>query len=135
MRYLAIDLGERRTGLAIGDDQLRIASPLTVIDTRSADERLARIIAAIDEHGPDGLVVGLPLNMDNSEGDAARQAKAFAEQLGQRLNLPVTLVDERLSSDAADEKMSQSGLTHGGKKARRDALAAAAFLQSFLDQL
>lgn len=133
MRYLAIDLGDKRTGLAVGDDLLRIASPLEVIQTGSPDERLRRIAAAIEAHGPDALVVGLPLHADGREGPATRAARDFAGQLQQRTGLPVHLADERHSSDDADDRMARTGLTRGQKKQRRDALAAAVILQAFLD--
>ena len=134
MRYLAIDLGEKRTGLAVGDDVTGIASPLDVILTSSLEERFRLIKLAVDDQGPDALVVGAPLNMDGTHGPAAKQAQAFADELGKRFGLPVHLFDERLTSFAADEQMAQSGLTHGQKKARRDALAAAVILRGFLEQ-
>jgi putative holliday junction resolvase len=133
MRYLAIDLGGRRIGLAVGSDVTGIASPLEVVEARSDEQRLAAIAGAIEQQGPDALVLGLPLNMDGSEGGGAKLARAFADQCRQRFGLEVLLVDERLSSFAADEQMSQSGLTHGQKKARRDALAAAAILRTFFE--
>lgn len=132
MRYLAIDLGEKRTGLAVGDDVTGIASPLEVIRASDAGERFKAIGRAIDEQGPDALVVGAPLNMDGSDGPGVARAKAFAGELSGRFGLPVHLYDERLTSVEADEQMARSGLTHGQKKARRDALAAAAILRGFL---
>jgi putative Holliday junction resolvase len=132
MRYLAIDLGEKRTGLAIGDDVTGIASPLDVIRTSSAEQRLVEIAHAVDEQGPGALVVGAPLNMDGTKGPAAEKAQVFADELGERFGLPVYLYDERLTSVAADDQMAQTGLTHGQKKARRDALAAAVILDGFL---
>lgn len=133
MRYLAIDPGQKRTGLAMGDDSTGIATPLHVIATSSSTERDRLIAQAVERHAPDALVVGLPLNMDGSEGPAARAARALGDQLSQRLELPVHYVDERLSSDTADRQMAQSGLTHLGKKRRRDALAAANILRTFLE--
>ena len=133
MRYLALDLGGKRTGVAVGDDRTKIASPLEVIDTSADAERWRRVARLIDEHGPGALVIGLPLNMDDTPGPAAEAARATASQLQQRFGLPVHLVDERLSSAAADERMARTGLTRAGKKARRDALAAAEILQRFLD--
>ena len=134
MRYLAIDLGAKRTGLAIGDDQTCIPTPLDTLVTTSDAHRLAKLLGAIEEQAPDALVVGLPLNMDGSEGPAAEQAIAFAETLAERSGLDVHLVDERMTSQAADDQMAQSGLTHKQKKGRRDALAAATILQDFFDR-
>lgn len=133
MRFLAIDLGQKRTGLAVGNDLTKLASPVDVIEAGGDEQRLAGVVRAIEEHGPDALVVGLPLNMDGSEGDAARQARRFGGQLQQRTGLAVHYVDERLTSAAADDRLARSGLTHGQKKARRDAVAAALILQTFLD--
>lgn len=132
MRYLAIDLGEKRTGLAVGDDGTGIASPVGVINTAGQDERIRQVGLAIDEHGPDALVLGVPLNMDGSDSPGVTKAKAFGEELAKRYGLTVHLFDERLTSVEADEQMAQSGLTYGQKKARRDALAAAAILRGFL---
>jgi putative holliday junction resolvase len=131
-RYLCIDLGEKRTGLAVGDDVTGIVSPLEVIQTGAASERDRLIAQAIDGQGPDALVVGLPINMDGTEGPAAKKVRAFGGSLSRRCKLPVHYADERLSSAAADEQMARSGLTHKGKKERRDALAAAAVLRAFL---
>jgi putative Holliday junction resolvase len=134
MRYLAIDPGGKRMGLAVGNDVIRTATPLEVVQASTDDVRLRAIARAIDEHGPDALVLGLPLNMDGSVGPAAKAAHAFADTLRQRFGLDVILVDERLSSDTADAQMARSGLTHGQKKARRDALAAAAILARLLQE-
>jgi putative transcription antitermination factor YqgF len=83
-------------------------------------------------HAPDALVMGLPLNMDGTEGPAAKDARAFAEQVQQRCGLVVHLQDERLTSFEADQRMARSGRTRGEKKELRDALAAAALLEDFL---
>ena len=132
MRYLAIDLGEKRTGIAVGDDVTGIASPIETIQASTPDLLFKGFERVIEEQGPDALVLGVPLNMDGSDSPGVTKAKALAEQLTQRFGLPVHLVDERLTSVAADEQMAQSGLTRGQKKARRDALAAAAILRNFL---
>ena len=135
MRYLGIDLGDKRTGVAVGDSVTGIATPLDVIETGSADERLARLRGVIEREGPDELVVGWPLNMDGSVGPSAEKCKAFADQLAELTRLPVRLHDERLTSAEADEQMAMTGLTHKQKKARRDALAAAAILRGFFETL
>ncbi|MFW6039402.1 MAG: Holliday junction resolvase RuvX [bacterium] len=134
MRYLAIDLGEKRTGLAMGTDVTRQAQPLRVVEAGDETERLGAIEQAIGEYAPDALVLGLPLHMDGSEGPMAKQVRRFADQLGARLGLPVHLVDERLSSEAANSAMSQTGLTRGRKKRVRDAVAAATILRDFLER-
>jgi len=134
MRYLAIDLGDKRTGVAVGDDVTRLAQPVEVIVTRQREELLRQLGRVIAEHGPGALVLGLPLNMDGSVGPAARKVEAFAKVLRERFQLPVYPFDERLTSFAADQQMRQSGLTHGQKKDRRDALAAATLLGDFLAQ-
>jgi len=133
MRYLGIDLGDKRTGLAVGDDGTRITTAIAVLETTDEGQRLRQIGDMIDEHGAAALVVGLPLNMDGSEGPRAKAARGFAGQLRLRFGLEVYMVDERLSSFAADQQLTGSGLTHRGKKQRRDALAASIILKSFLD--
>ncbi len=144
MRYLAIDLGDKRTGLAVGDSVTRIAGPVGMLDLPIDRADGAALLDAIDaacrEHlGEDpargGLVVGLPLNMDGTEGPRAKLVRAFAARVSERTGRAVHLHDERRSSVAADERMARTGLTRGQKKARRDAIAAAAVLQDFLDAL
>lgn len=94
---------------------------------------MAAIRKAIEEHGPDALVLGLPLNMDGSEGPSAINSRRFGAQLSSAFNLPVHHQDERLTSFAADQSLAQTGRTHGEKKALRDGLAAATMLKDFLD--
>ena len=137
MRYLAIDLGDKRTGLAVGDDETCIATPLDVVEAPIAppERLLQEIEKAIDEQGPQALVIGLPLNMDGTEGPRSKIVRTFADTLAQRQSLPVHFEDERLSSAAADWSMSQSGMTRGQKKNRRDAIAAAGILKTFFERL
>lgn len=134
MRYLAIDYGEKRTGIAIGDDETGHVAPVTTIISGDSTQRLRELEKLIDTYGPDALIVGLPLNMDGSTGPAALQVQRFTEQLRTRTGLSVHEIDERLTSFAADEQMTQSGLklTRGKKKQHRDALAAAQILRDFL---
>ena len=135
MRFLAIDLGDKRTGLAIGDDETRIASPLTVIEVARGDVLIDAIADSIKEHGPDEIVIGLPLNMDGTEGPQAKLVRDFGEQLRTRCGLELHYHDERLTSFAADQQMAGSGRTHKQKKRLRDALAAAEILRDFLDHI
>ena len=131
MRYLAIDLGDKRTGLATGDDETHIATPAGVIEASKPQQRLSMIEQAIKLEMPDALVVGLPLNMDGSEGPAATKSRQLADELAARTGLVVHLADERLTSDAADDALRQSGLTRKARKAHQDAQAAAAILNRF----
>jgi putative Holliday junction resolvase len=132
MRYLAIDHGSRRIGLAICDAQETIASPLCVLDGRT--EVLGRIAGIVESEGAEALVVGLPLNMDGSEGSQAAKARAFGEQLGRHLGLRVHFQDERLSSFGAEEKLEPAGLSRARKRDLLDAVAAAEILEAFLEE-
>ena len=132
MRYLCIDLGDKRTGLAVGDDITDIVTPLEVVTATTEEQRLTAVGNAITEHEPGELVLGLPLNMDDTEGPAAKKTRAFASLLEKRFSLTVHLADERLTSDAVEKQMGPMELTRGKKKERRDALAAALILRDFL---
>jgi len=132
MRYLAIDIGAKRTGLAVGDDRTGVVTPVRVLTVPRGPALIDALRKAVREYGPDELVIGLPLNMDGTSGPSAIEAERFATEIGAALELPIHLQDERLTSYAADQTMSQSGKTHGEKKAIRDALAAAALLRDFL---
>lgn len=135
MRYLCFDVGQKRTGIALGSDEPRLASPVGVIECPLGERLVERMALAVEEHGPDAVVVGLPVNMDGTHGPQARLIAEFAQRLSERCGLPLHLHDERLTSFAADQQMARSGLTHKEKKARRDALAAAAILSDFLDAM
>jgi putative Holliday junction resolvase len=134
MRYLAIDLGDKRTGLAVGDDESGLVSPERVLEIPVAqkDRILDALAAAAADYGAHTLVIGLPLNMDDTEGPRAKGVRALGDALAERTGLPVHYQDERLTSAEADWSMAQSGMTHAQKKRVRDALAAAAILRDFL---
>ena len=140
MRILAIDPGEARTGLALADDTTRIATPLDLIEIPANQQGGAALIDALAraarDHAPgaaDAILMGDPINMDGSAGPRATRTRALARMLADALARPITLVDERRSSVHADERMARSGLTRKQKKSRRDAIAAAAIADAFLD--
>ncbi len=138
MRTLAIDLGTRRIGLALSDEGGRFATPLLVLSVSNPQAAIAPIIELIRKESVGQIVLGLPLNMDDTLGPAAQAAIHWGRDLAAKTSLPVLYVDERLSSFEADQKLSarkKAGekLTHQRKKEQRDALAAATFLQAFLD--
>lgn len=132
MRYLAFDVGEKRTGAAAGDDIVRLVQPLEVLEVPRGPALLDALADLVERHAPDAVVVGLPLNMDGSDGPAATSMRAFAAELATRIGRPVHLQDERLTSADAESRLARSGRTRGEKKALRDALAAAAILEDFL---
>ena len=132
MRYLAIDYGTRRTGLAICDPQEKIVSPLEVV--RGQKSLLSRIARIVRERQVDAVVVGLPLNMDDSEGPQARLVRQFASKLRAHLDIPVYFEDERLSSFAARQELASAGLGKSKAGGRLDAVAAAEILEAFLER-
>ncbi|MBP8912699.1 MAG: Holliday junction resolvase RuvX [Phycisphaerae bacterium] len=132
MRYLAIDYGRKRTGLAVCDAGERIASPLTVVQGRK--DLIPRIKNIVATDGIEALVLGLPLNMDGTEGPQAKLVRTFGDELGRQLGIPVFFQDERLSSFEAEQRLREMDLSRTKRKARLDALAAADILQSFLDR-
>ena len=137
MRYLAIDLGDKRTGLAVGDDETRISTPLDVLELplQPGDRLIEAIVTAIDEQGAGALVIGMPFNMDGTEGPRAKLVRDFAARLEDRVSRAIHFEDERLTSADADWSMAQTGMTRGQKKNRRDAIAAAGILRTFLSRV
>jgi putative Holliday junction resolvase len=138
MRTLAIDLGTRRVGLALSDAGGRFATPYEVLEVTSPEMAAAKVLHVVAKEGVERLVIGLPLNMDDSVGPAARQTVAWGNDVAQRAGKPVVYVDERLSSFDAEQdlnarKRGGEKLTRKRRKEQLDALAAAGFLQAFLD--
>jgi putative Holliday junction resolvase len=139
MRYLAIDYGIKRTGLAICDAAETIVSPHAVLEGQK--ELIKKIADVVKTEGVEAIVIGLPLNMDDSEGTQAKLVIKFADQLKQHLNtclttvkIPIHFQDERLSSFSAEDKLASADFTRGKKKKRLDAIAAAEILDAFLEQ-
>ncbi|MGA2323818.1 MAG: Holliday junction resolvase RuvX [Sedimentisphaerales bacterium] len=132
MRYLSIDYGNKITGLAICDQTETFVSPFVALPT--SDTIIGKIIEVIKTENVEAIVLGLPLNMDDSVGPQAKKIQAFAEQIKKQIDTPVFFQDERLSTFAAEEKMIAMELTRKKKKRRIDALAAAEILQAFLDE-
>jgi putative Holliday junction resolvase len=134
-RVLALDLGERRIGVAVSDPTGTVARPLTAIARASRQDDFEAIARLVEEYEAERVVVGLPLSLDGSEGPQARQTRRYAERLGQALDAPIEFWDERYSSVRAVEILREKK----GKRRRRqtrgdvDATAAAVFLQSYLD--
>jgi putative Holliday junction resolvase len=135
---LAFDFGLKRIGVAVGDWENRLAHPLETIQGDGNDARFGRIAWLIEEWRPTHLVSGLPLSMDGTEHDISRRARRFANQLNGRFGLPVTLVDERLTSFDADLRLREAGVNwearnSSARKGLNDAVAAQQILQDFFD--
>jgi len=133
MRFLAIDLGDRRTGLAVGDDELCLAHPVKVLEIPIGTRLVEAIANTIREHAIEGLVMGLPLNMDGTKGKRAELTLKFGKSVEDATGITIHFQDERLTSAAAEEQLSGSGKTHKQKKKMRDALAATEILKDFLE--
>lgn len=133
MGYLGIDLGRARIGLALADEVLRTARPHTTVHRRSDVVDLAAIAEVARQYEVSTAVLGLPLNMDGTEGDSARFARGFAAKLGAALGVPVELQDERLSTFEAEGRLRERGVKAKDQRGLIDAEAAAVILQSWLD--
>jgi putative Holliday junction resolvase len=143
MRTLAIDLGTRRIGLAMSDEGGRWATPLDVLFVTDPAQAIAPIMKILRVEAVRRIVIGLPLNMDNTIGPSAKAALAWTSKFAaSKETLPhaveIVFVDERLSSFTAEQQLTErkkagEKMTHKQKKQRQDAVAAAGFLQAFLD--
>ena len=131
---LAFDFGTKRIGVAVGERATRIAHPLATISKDDSDARFAAIKALVDDWKPSRLVVGLPLHADGSPHGTTARAQRFARQLEGRFGIPVTLFDERFTTQAAATALSEGRVRVRERKAVRDRVAAQLILQAYLDQ-
>jgi len=134
---LAFDFGTQRIGVAVGNTLTRRAHPLTTIQGERSDERFAAIAALVAEWHPGALLVGLPTHADGSAHEMTQRAQRFARQLDGRFGLPVALVDERWTTQAAQSAQDAAGGSeNSGRRGRanRDQVAAQLILQSWFDE-
>ncbi len=130
-QILAFDYGEKRIGVAVGQAITGTANPLSALAAKSGEPDWQRVQAILDEWQPGYVVVGLPLNMDDSEQRLTQRAKKFANRLHGRFGLDVRLVDERLSSVAAREELFAQAGYRGLQKQSIDSLAACHILETW----
>src|SRR5437899_7914767 len=130
---LAFDFGTHRIGVAVGNSLIRFAQPLVTIAGDSDTTTLAAIAALVNEWQPQRLVVGLPLHADGTPHAMTVKAREFARELGKRFGLPVALVDERWTTEIAQERLNRE---RGGREGRahRDEIAAQVILQAYFDE-
>lgn len=132
MRIMGVDYGDARTGIAISDLLCSIVGSTTVIHSRNDDKTIASIRALIREHGVGEIVVGLPKNMNGTEGPRAELCRAFAARLEEETGLPVKLWDERRTTVEAHNILSEHNY-HGKKRKNTvDAVAASLILEGYL---
>lgn len=134
-RLMGVDLGSKTIGLALSDISLTVASPLETIKRAKFTSDAARLLVLASEHGVGGLVIGLPVNMDGSEGPAAQSARAFARNLEKLSPLPIAFWDERLSTAAVTRTLIEADASRARRAELVDKMAAAYILQGALERL
>lgn len=130
---LALDIGEKRVGVAVSDASGCIATPVKVLDASALIGAMKPLRTLAEEYEPELVLVGLPLSLDGTEGPQAIRARAAGDAIRDALGLPVDFADERLSSAQASRAMAEDGLSEKQRRGRLDAAAAALFLQAWLD--
>ncbi len=135
MTYLALDVGARRIGVAVGNSEMRLATPLRVIKRGTIEADATRLLALAEEYGATRLVVGLPRELDGSVGTQAQFVMDYVERLGPALRFPYEFFDERYSTSEALAGRRSAGVSDKQGRATIDAMAAAVILQGFFDSM
>jgi putative Holliday junction resolvase len=134
-RLLGLDLGEKTIGLALSDTLLMVATPMETLARGKFSADAAKLDTIIAKQGVGGLIIGLPLNMDGSDGPSAQSARAFARNFAARSPLPLAMIDERLSTAAVTRTLLDADASRKRRAAVVDKMAAAYILQGALDRL
>ena len=130
-----LDLGDKTIGFAVSDLRRQVATPVTVIRRVKFTEDAARLMALVNERAIAGIVLGLPLNMDGSEGPRVQSTRAFARNLVKLTDLPITYWDERLSTVAAERALLEGDASRAKRAQVIDQVAAGYILQGALDRM
>ena len=133
-RYLGIDYGGRRIGVAVSDLTGTIARTVDTLVVTSDDEAIGRLKSLVEEYRPAAIVIGLPLNLSGDESELSDRVRQFAERVKKRFQVEVRFEDERLSSRLAENILHSQGKKIKGNKGKVDRISAAVILQSFLDR-
>ena len=137
MRIMALDYGSKTVGVALTDPLGVACQPFETI-TRESENKLRRTLARLEtiagEYQVEKIVLGLPLNMDDSVGERAQKSLDFKEKLEKRLGLPVIMQDERLTTMAADEMLEEMGIPAGERKKYIDQIAASIILRDYMER-
>ena len=134
MRIMAVDPGTKRIGLALSDPSATIAQALATVPAEPADTLAARLTAMAQMHGAERIVVGLPRRLDGTRGPEAVAAQELADRLRKASGLPVEMVDERLTTVAAERALIAGGVRREKRRLTVDRVAAALMLQAHLDR-
>lgn len=130
---LAIDYGLKKIGLAVSDEERIFAFPHSVIENKNFESVLNFILDVVCEKNVDLIIIGMPFNMDGSKGSMAKNVDAFMEKMKKKINIPIQVVDERLSSFMANENLKESGLSSKVSKEYVDKEAARIMLGEFIE--
>ncbi|SRR6266498_36722 len=133
MRYLAIDHGTKRMGIAVSDELKLIAQPLEFIPREPFDRFLVRLKQILAEKEVELVLVGMPRNLDGTYGPAAQKVDAFIAELKEAIPVPIQTMDERLTSAQANRVLLEARIRRSSRKEKVDKMAAAILLQSYLD--
>ena len=133
-RYMSLDVGDRRIGVALSDPLRILASPLQTIVRTSDESALLEITNLVNKHGVEKLIIGMPYSLDGTIGPQAEKVLSFKDKVSAQLNIEIVLQDERLSSVTADMKLKETRKKSARLKDKIDAAAAAVILQSYLDE-
>ena len=134
-RLLGIDPGNKNIGFAICDENKKVATPLTIIQKNNFEKLVKEITYIIDENSIKGIVIGNPINMDGSIGKSSQSAKDFAKKLSLNISIPITMWDERLSSEGSFKISKELGTNVTNRISKLDKNAAAFILQGAIDYL
>ncbi len=135
MRLMALDVGDKRIGVALSDPGQSLARGIHVLHRRSREADIAAVVSLVNEHEVEKIIIGYPRLLDGRVGEQARKVEAYAAGLEKVVDVPVILWDERLSTAQAQRAMIEAGRKRRERRDRIDAVAAAVILQDYLDSL
>lgn len=130
---MALDIGEKRIGIAVSDPDERVASPVTVLPASEVEAGARSFRLLLEDWEPDLLLCGLPLTLSGEEGPQAQKIRSVAEAVADSAGLPLEFTDERLSSTEAKRSLREKGYDEKAMRGRVDMIAASLFLQAWLD--
>lgn len=134
-RLVGLDLGSKTIGIALSDPTRTVATPLETIRRKKFTQDVRRLLDLIDRNNVEAVVIGLPVNMDGSEGPRAQSTRAFARNLARHIDVPIVFWDERLSTAAVERTLLEADASRKRRAAVIDKMAAAFILQGALDRL